>query len=218
MSLRSVTHIGVRLFWEALTLPQKGADEPFTPEEDEKIKEMKAEQKSWKEIVDVVGRNQGVLKKHWKEIDPSKGGEGDAPAKQDEGGKKNEGSKKGGKGDKAKGGEDNDKQADKKSGKKDKKDKADKEAAEKKAPSNKAPSNIGSNGQARFTMNEWMTLQEDDIFSFGELQCLSELMMRDERQRWTRIASAFFDKTGRRIHPEDIREKFIEMGALGSQR
>ena len=64
-------------------------------------------------------------------------------------------------------------------------------------------------------MGEWMTLQEDDLFSFGELQCLSELIMRDEAQRWFRISGAFFDKTGRRVHSEDIREKFEQIGNTG---
>ena len=81
----------------------------------------------------------------------------------------------------------------------------------------KAPSAAGStrSGQARFTMNEWQTLQEDSLFSFGELQCLSELIMRDQSQTWLRIAAAFYDKTGRRVHPEDIREKFESMAAMG---
>jgi DUF1680 family protein len=52
---------------------------------------------------------------------------------------------------------------------------------------------------------------EDDIFSFGELQCLSELITQDGRQRWLRIASRFADRTGRRVHPEDIREKFAAL-------
>lgn len=39
--------------------------------------------------------------------------------------------------------------------------------------------------------------------------------MRDQSQTWLRIASAFFDRTGRRVHPEEIREKFEEMAAMG---
>lgn len=68
-----------------------------------------------------------------------------------------------------------------------------------------------SRGEARFTMNEWLQLQEDDMFSFGELQALSDLIMKDQSQTWLRVAAAFFDLTGRRVHPEDIREKFMEM-------
>jgi hypothetical protein len=77
-----------------------------------------------------------------------------------------------------------------------------------KQPSNSKPTN---NGEARFTMNDWLTLQEDDIFSFGELQCLSELIAKDLNQGWQRVAAKFFDLTGRRVHPDDVREKFESM-------
>jgi hypothetical protein len=60
-------------------------------------------------------------------------------------------------------------------------------------------------------MNDWLTLQEDDIFSFGELQCLSELIAKDLNQGWQRVAAKFFDLTGRRVHPDDVREKFESM-------
>ncbi|KAK3112822.1 hypothetical protein LTR53_010503 [Teratosphaeriaceae sp. CCFEE 6253] len=80
-------------------------------------------------------------------------------------------------------------------------------------PSSKAGS--AHAGEARFTMNEWITLQEDSLFSFGELQCLSELIMKDQNQPWLRIAGSFYDRTGRRVHPDDIREKFEEMARMG---
>jgi len=92
------------------------------------------------------------------------------------------------------------------------------EKKKEKPASAKAASVAGSrrsNGEARFTMKEWLTLQEDDLFSFGELQCLSELIMRDQSQTWLRIASSFYDKTGRKVHPEDIQEKFEQMAAMG---
>lgn len=92
----------------------------------------------------------------------------------------------------------------------DKQKKGDKSAK----PTPKAPSSK-SRSEARFTRGEWMTLMEDDMFSFGELQCLSELLMQDERQRWLRVASRFADITGRKVHPDDIREKFAEMGGMG---
>lgn len=83
-----------------------------------------------------------------------------------------------------------------------------------KAARRRAPSKASSTGEVRFTLRECMTLQEDDLFSFGELQCLSELTIRDESQRWLRIAAAFFDKTGRRVHPDDIRDKFMELASV----
>lgn len=75
----------------------------------------------------------------------------------------------------------------------------------------RSANSVKSCGEARFTMDEWLHLQEDDMFSFGELQALSDLIMKDQSQTWLRVAAAFFDLTGRRIHPEDIREKFMAM-------
>jgi hypothetical protein len=82
-----------------------------------------------------------------------------------------------------------------------------------KQPTNNKPTN---NGEARFTMNDWLTLQEDDIFSFGELQCLSELIAKDMNQGWQRVAAKFFDLTGRRVHPDDVREKFESMAVAAA--
>jgi hypothetical protein len=77
-----------------------------------------------------------------------------------------------------------------------------------------APPAVNTNHEARFTMNDWLTLQEDDIFSFGELQCLSELIAKDMNQGWNRVAAKFFDLTGRRVHPDDVREKFESMAQV----
>jgi hypothetical protein len=63
-------------------------------------------------------------------------------------------------------------------------------------------------------MTDWLTLQEDDMFSFGELQCLSELIGKDLSQSWQRVAAKFFDLTGRRIHPDDVRDKFERMAVM----
>jgi hypothetical protein len=63
-------------------------------------------------------------------------------------------------------------------------------------------------------MTDWLTLQEDDMFSFGELQCLSELIGKDLGQSWQRVAAKFFDLTGRRIHPDDVRDKFERMAVM----
>lgn len=148
---------------------------------------MKADGKTWKDIIAELGRSKKALQDRFKHLNADGG---DAGAE-----KKDEGNKK----DKSGGGNGGDKKSERKTSAK--------------TPS-KVPSKTGS-GEARFTMGEWMTLQEDDLFSFGELQCLSELIMRDEHQRWLRIASVFADKTGRRVHPDDIREKFEEIGRMG---
>ena len=69
--------------------------------------------------------------------------------------------------------------------------------------------------ETRFTLSEWLTLQSDNLFTISELQFLSEIIMRDQNQTWVRIASLFYDKTGRKVHPEDIREKFERMAGMG---
>lgn len=159
-----------------------------------------------------MGKPQGVLKQRWKAIDPTKAG-GDA------GGGDDKKHKDGDAGKKDKKNDDDDKPATgaeqgKKPSKADKKA-AKKEAAaaaEKKPPATtKPPSKAASD--ARFTRDEWVTLQEDELFSFGELQLLSELVAQYDAGRWGMVASRFFDKTGRRVHAEDVREKF--MGVCG---
>jgi hypothetical protein len=194
---------------------QKDADAPFTTEDDETLKRMKAENKTWAQIIEGLGRSKHVLQARYKEIKDDGGGNN---TKLDE---KKDNNKKGNNngGETKKDNATNNKKENEKAEKADKKaEAAPAKPASAKAPSAKAPSVARSDGQARFTMQEWMTLQEDDVFSFGELQCLSELMLRDERQRWMRVASAFYDRTGRRVHPEDVREKFEEMGGMGSQK
>ena len=69
--------------------------------------------------------------------------------------------------------------------------------------------------ETRFTLREWLTLQSDSLFTISELQFLSELILRDQNQTWLRIASMFYDRTGRKVHPEDIREKFERMAGMG---
>ncbi|KAK5739080.1 hypothetical protein LTR17_005600 [Elasticomyces elasticus] len=199
------------------------SNKPFTDDEDAELKALVAKPDyKWKDIAKEMKRGQQTLKDRWKEIgddtDPdNRTGEEKKDDKKDE--------KKDGGGGETKGMTKKEKKA---------ANKAEKEKAEagrggeekkqqnggkkdKSKTAAKAPSKVGSagGGEARFTMNEWLTLQEDSLFSFGELQCLSELIMRDQNQTWLRIAATFYDKTGRRVHPDDIREKFEEMATMG---
>ncbi|THW52224.1 hypothetical protein D6D25_04029 [Aureobasidium pullulans] len=59
-----------------------------------------------------------------------------------------------------------------------------------------------------YTVKTMPSLTEDDLFSFGELQALSELIGKDMEGMWHRVSAAFFGMTGRRIPAEDIKEKF----------
>lgn len=173
-----------------------------------------------------MGKPVNVLKQRWGAINPAKAG-ADGGVKSGGGGDGGDGKKNGG--DKKNGNEQKDGGEKKAEEEPKKQSKAEKKAAKKEAaaeqqkaeenPEGKPPSKSGgkpaskAGSEARFTMNEWVTLQEDDLFSFGELQLLSELIAKYDTDRWQLIASRFFDKTGRRVHPDDVRDKFL--GALG---
>jgi len=205
---------------DAAKVEQKGNDVAWTPEEDEKLKAAKAINKSWRIIAEEMGRAQHSLKARFKEINDTTGND---EAKKDSDGKNDKEKQGGGNGNggqgkqgkKGKKGGDNqqnnnqNKEPDKKS--------ASKKEEPKKPASNKPASKSGSvnnNFETRFTMTDWLTLQEDDMFSFGELQCLSELIGKDLSQSWQRVAAKFFDLTGRRIHPDDVRDKFENMALM----
>lgn len=175
-------------------------DKQWTAKDDAKLKKMKADGKTWAEICAEFKCAKKVCQNRWKELEKADGG-GEAETKAND--SKARATVNEGKRQKAKA-----------------KAKADNENMTKPAQNEKKrqkpPSRAGSkdDGEARFTMNEWITLQEDDMFSFGELQCLSELIAKDNRQSWLRVAGAFFDLTGRRVHPDDIRDKFQQMAAM----
>jgi hypothetical protein len=234
----------------------KGNDVAWTPEEDEKLKAMKAANKSWKIIAEEMGRAQHVLKSRFKEIggaasndQGTKNADGKGQndkEKQGGGGGQGKQGKKGKKGDDAQQNNQNnhqkkndDKNDNKNTNEKSNQDKKESEmkpssskkeeeeskptskpaSAQKPAsnpPSNKpaSVSNNSANNETRFTMTDWLTLQEDDMFSFGELQCLSELIGKDLSQSWQRVAARFFDLTGRRIHPDNVRDKFERMTVM----
>lgn len=163
-----------------------------------------------------MDKPKGVIQQRWGQINPAKAGGGGGGGEQKKGGKN--------------GGEDvkkddaandnNNKTAEEPK----KLTKAEKKAAKKEANAVTAAANNDNAAPAptpatkpgsedRFTLNEWVTLQEDDLFSFGELQLLSELIAQYDAGRWWMVASRFFDKTGRRVHLDDVRDKFL--GALG---
>jgi len=198
-------------------------DKEWTAEEDAKLKEMKAQNKTWKEIEGEMGRPKYQLQARFKQIkDTNDGGEADkkkdnggdkADKKKDKGGEKADKKKDEGGIDKAGGGGEGNKQ-DKQEKKSKQEKKQEKKQATKEATGAKAASKSGSRRETKFTMQEWTTLQEDELFTFGELQLLTELVKRDQDLFWLRIAANFYDKTGRRVHPDDVREKFEQMDRL----
>ncbi|CAK4031567.1 hypothetical protein DOTSEDRAFT_76495 [Lecanosticta acicola] len=188
----------------------KGGD--FTAEDDEKIKELLASSTSYRNIAEALGRTlDGPLRERITKLKGENGAGGKDRGKQkNQEGEDTKGKNKNGEG----GGKKDEKPKD--DSKKDTKHKEQKEKASKDNKPGKPASNAPSHrSEAKFTMREWMTLQEDDLFSFGELQLLAEIMARNSDITWLGVASEFYDKTGRRVHPEDIREKFEQMTAMG---
>ena len=208
-----------------------GEDAPWTEEQDKKLIEMKKDSKNTNAMIgqEVGGRTKQEVAARWKVINPNKGQNQDAGKKDNSGGGgdkggNNQGQGKGGKKNKGGGNNQNNnhnnnnnqqKKNDNNNKKDDKKKNQNQTNTQKKSndkPTAKQSSNnSNATNEARFTMNDWLTLQEDDVFSFGELQCLSELIAKDMNQGWQRVAAKFFDLTGRRVHPDDVREKFESM-------
>ena len=184
-------------------------------EEDAELRALKEKNTSWRNIAQEMKRSQQQCKDRWKEIE-GKAADGD----ENENKKNDNGGKKGGKGkpsdeeikqrqmEKQQKKAEEKKKEEAKNEDKSKDEKKRQEAAPAPTPAKAADK---PRGEARFTANEWKTLQEDNLFRFSELQLLIDLVLRDSGQTWIRVASRFFDKTGRRVHPLDIRDKFEQM-------
>lgn len=161
---------------------------PWTEEDDKLLKELWENEAGWKELKNKLHRSKPAIEDRWREI--NKVDDSEKPEAKAEKPKKEEPKKE-----------------------------EPKKASSAKAASVKAASVVSKarshRSEARFTMGEWMSLQEDELFTFQELQLLSHIIMRDPSQSWLRVASSFHDKTGRRVHPDDIREKFEAMAAMG---
>lgn len=83
-----------------------------------------------------------------------------------------------------------------------------KPASQPKPSRHPAPPSVAASSRTAYTLATTPSLTEDDLFSFGELQALSELIGKDMQGMWQRVSAAFFGMTGRRIAAEDIRDKF----------
>lgn len=214
-------------------------DKPWTEAQDKTIITMKGENRIWVDIAKEVGRPRHEVQARWKEIKPAEdnnentgkkdnGGGGGGKGQENKGGNNNnQGQGKKNKGNNQNNNNNNNNQqknANKQNNKnqnnqqnnnkkddKNKNQNTNQNKSASKPASKQTNSKPSNNGEARFTMNDWLTLQEDDIFSFGELQCLSELIAKDMNQGWQRVAAKFFDLTGRHVHPDDVREKFESM-------
>ncbi|KAF2083475.1 hypothetical protein K490DRAFT_60445, partial [Saccharata proteae CBS 121410] len=50
------------------------------------------------------------------------------------------------------------------------------------------------------------SLTSDELFNAEDMRLISRIMKRDRNELWLRIASDFYDRTGRRYHPLDFQE------------
>ncbi|RMX81453.1 hypothetical protein D0867_02633 [Hortaea werneckii] len=222
---------------------KKGADgnkASESAEEDAKLKELKDTNTSWKDIAEQMNRQPQELKTRWGQIKPTVNEQKpQQQGKQNGKGKQNQQpNQQGKKGGKPQTKEQEEAAAKKREERQKKREEASKPVSLAPAPvpapenpknpttgSTKPAANLPTNAagaggggggdETRFTLSEWLTLQSDSLFTLSELQFLSELIMRDQNQTWLRIASLFYDKTGRKVHPEDIREKFERMAGMG---
>lgn len=164
------------------------SENTFSAEQDAKLLEMKADNKSWKDIAAEIGKAQWQLKARFKEIKPADGNTANKPSDgKAKGGKKQNGDNKANQG----------KKVDLKNAK---------------------HSKDGEGDEAKFGIDEWMELTEDDIFSFYDLKILRDLVAQDAEWMWLRIASRFFDETGKRVDGSEIKKKFDDMGKKMSKK
>jgi hypothetical protein len=178
---------------------EQGDSTPFTADENAKIRELMGQGMGAAKIAhNMDGRTRAEVGKRIGELKKQDGDAGGNTKGDDE---PKEGAQK-----------DNSKSDDTKG--KDKKRNKSSNKQESKPKAGKPASVAGSAySEVKFTMGEWLTLQEDDEFTFRELQFLSELIGKHPDWSWLQIASRFADKMDRRVHPEDIREKFLQMAA-----
>jgi hypothetical protein len=157
----------------------------FTAEFDAKLKAMKAENKTWKEISEELGRSVSTVKTRFKQI---KDDQNDAAA------------------DKSKS------KAEPKSGDKtnaepkpDDKMKAD---AKDKSKHNKTPTKPSKPTNNIAQARQPVILEEDDMFSYDELRTLVRIYQDDHAATWKRMASQFAHQTGRHVHARTLQIKF----------
>ncbi|MDI1493631.1 MAG: hypothetical protein OHK93_006357 [Ramalina farinacea] len=190
---------------------------PWTQAEDDILRDMKATNKSWKLIGDhLPGRDVWTMKQRWKQLNAAKAGEG-------EGEKKDEGKAEEKKDEKEV--EKEEKNDEKKEGKKDEKDdkkddekddtKEDKteEKQEEKKEEKKEDPPLKSALKTTKTETKADTApkklgDKPIIYMDKDNQCTTEdLHGRAEKDKWIEIASRFFDKTGKRVDPQYLKEK-----------
>ncbi|KAI9655369.1 MAG: hypothetical protein M1821_005516 [Bathelium mastoideum] len=169
----------------------------FSPEQDAKLVEMKADGKStWRQIAAELKKPQSDIKQRFKELKANDGGGGGGVANGDQ--SQSGGDANGSKGDGGGG------------------DVKDKNQGKKEQDAKGQKDNTANGGgvqgeediEPAFTLPQWKELAGDDMFDVEELDMLAKLVRKDKDRQWLRIASGFYDRTGRRVHERDIEERF----------
>ncbi|KAK7514484.1 uncharacterized protein IWZ02DRAFT_188736 [Phyllosticta citriasiana] len=170
----------------------QGGDVSFTPAEDATIKEMKDRGDSWRQIAQALKKPQNFVKKRYHEIATP---EQKAAAANNAGEKKGEQAKKVQQAPKTKAS-----------------DGKNKEASEVKTDGNPDRSAPTISPPQYINGLQAVYVRPDDTFSANDLVWFCNAFMHDNAERWIRLASRYYDLTGRRIHPSVIKKKLMESG------
>ncbi|GAM87762.1 hypothetical protein ANO11243_057890 [Dothideomycetidae sp. 11243] len=200
----------------------------YTSAQDAKLLELKAANKTWKEIVEELGYSKSVWQARFKQIKSGAEGAGELHQNNSRGNTSEKEATKGEgstdkkdkgkigdniKGDQKDGGKGGHMASSKASSKKEgsvMKGKAGEDQPRKRIPTPPASVDSGyaSSSEPRLSMSALTALLESDaqLFSPAEIVDLYRMLKNDENERWTRVASMFFRKTGKRVHEDHVRD------------
>ena len=68
--------------------------------------------------------------------------------------------------------------------------------------------NNGKGAAAKTAAKGPRVVEPDDLFDADDLAALVKILKEDEGEKWLRVASRYHDRTGQRVHPDDVRKKF----------
>lgn len=189
----------------------------FTAEQDALLLKLKGEGTTWAKIGVEIGKTKGQVQGRYKEL-----------TKAGEGGAKNVGEQKAAQ-DAAKdgqvnhqagvivGGDEEQKTANNKmqsgKGKKGQKERGvhQKKSAEASIGKEQDIPAVKSDSKKYSAANEGRKinkLKADDLFSIDDLRVLAEEKLKDDDDCWLRLASRLYDRTGKRVHPDQVQNKF----------
>ena len=187
---------------------QSGQDAPaFTPEQDAKLMEMKLGDKTWKEIVEAVGRSKRACQDRWKQIKPEEGAA--QPAQENAAKGENNNGKQGGQVLPA----DQNLNVPKTSN-----PGVPKEAVRKlempgytdlfplRSGRPMAPPTLVSNRSIPYTTGWGNRYGNNRLPEEREWADLLHSDKCDDDEKYQRLASRYYDRTGKRMHPDDIRD------------